>query len=588
MLREFNVEWIESNANEFAATLKALQPQAEVGLKLFSRPAVRADIPLVAALIAEAKPDAPSFFLLGAEPEWRDIVKGRAISRTFDTELLDAATKTIAAHKAAKKAADAAEIPKVFLISGTAGAGKSTSLMRAAAGVSATGVGVAWIDKDQEASPRDIRALARGPGAPQVIAIDDADRYGMELASLLNDLQEERHIQLVLLSMRASKVDKALSPSRLKVAMQEMVVPGLSDEDIGGLIDALDRENRLGALKGKTQAQREEAFRTRAGRQLLVAMLEATSDKRFEDKVVEEWEQLPPHAQAIYALVALATSFRYALNRDDIVLGVGDLAAGAEGNETLNALSDLTRRHVLIANDDGSACRARHRLIADVLLDALQASGRLGSVHVRLAYVAATKVSDVMPRGARPWRLLKAVINHDYLFRVLQLDGARQVYETIEGLLGWDYHYLLQRGSLEVEEGDIRLAQNLLEQAYSLVPTDPYVVTEYAYMLLKRAISAPGAKESPGFVEEAIGLLEEQIDSRGEKDYYPVHVLGSQVLSWTRRGGLPLGERERLLQVALFRLEQAMRSHPRVKEIVQLHGDVKRDYLGLRIGGGAP
>ena len=589
LLRDFNVEWIEANTQDFTAVLKDLEPHAAAGLAKFARPSAASGIPLVANLVADAKPEAPSFFLLGAEPEWRDVLTGRAVTRTFDTAALQTATTILEKQLSAKNEATAAEISKVLLISGTAGAGKSTALMRACVAVSATGKGVAWIDKDTEVSPRDIRALARGTGAPPVIAIDDADRYGMELASLVNDLQQERHVKLVLLAMRASRIERGLSPARVKVPVEEMVVPGLTDEDISGLIAALDKENRLGLLKGKTAAQREAAFRQKAGRQLLVAMLEATSDKRFEDKVTEEWDQLSLHSQAIYAMVALATSFRHALNRDDIVLGVGDLAAGGDSNETLNALSDLTRRHIITGNDDGSGCRARHRLIADVLLDSLQASGRLGSVHVRLAYVAATKVSEAMPRSARPWRLLKSVINHDYLFRVLGLDGARQVYENIESLLSWDFHYLLQRGSLEVEAGDIRLAQNLLEQAYSLVPSDPFVVTEYAYMLLKRASSSPTAKESVALAEEAIALLEEQIEARGERDHYPAHVLGSQVLSWTRRGGLPLSERERLLQKVLFRLDQAVRWHPRDKEIQQLRADVQREYLGLRVvGGGTP
>jgi len=39
---------------------------------------------------------------------------------------------------------------------------------------------------------------------------------------------------------------------------------------------------------------------------------------------------------------------------------------------------------------------------------------------------------------------------------------ARDIYEELESILSWDYHYWLQKGSLEVEAGDIRLAENFL------------------------------------------------------------------------------------------------------------------------------
>jgi hypothetical protein len=304
-------------------------------------------------------------------------------------------------------------------------------------------------------------------------------------------------------------------------------IPGLTDPDIIGLLAVLGRENKLGVLTGKSPAEREQAFREKAGRQLLVAMMEATSGKRFEEKVVEEWEEVPDQARNVYALVALATAFRQALNKDDVLLGVGDLGGGRLGNETLNALSDLTRRHVLLADSDGSAFRARHRHIAEVLIDELNRSKRLGSVHIRLAYLAATKVVDWLPRNSRPWRLLKSVINHDYLFRVLGLEDARKVYDAIESLLTWDYHYQLQRGSLEVEEGSMRHAQQYLGAAYSMAPDDALVVTEYAYMLAKSASSDPASGDAADHVAEAISILDDQIATRGDRDHYPVHVLGS-------------------------------------------------------------
>jgi hypothetical protein len=53
-----------------------------------------------------------------------------------------------------------------------------------------------------------------------------------------------------------------------------------------------------------------------------------------------------------------------------------------------------------------------------------------------------------MARGARPFRLLRKVINHDFLLNVLTPEDARSIYDEVEGALAWDYHYWLQRAGL--------------------------------------------------------------------------------------------------------------------------------------------
>ena len=43
--------------------------------------------------------------------------------------------------------------------------------------------------------------------------------------------------------------------------------------------------------------------------------------------------------------------------------------------------------------------------------------------------------------------------------------AIREVYDSLQSLMDWDYHYWLQRGSFEVEIGDIEVAENFLEHA---------------------------------------------------------------------------------------------------------------------------
>jgi hypothetical protein len=188
-----------------------------------------------------------------------------------------------------------------------------------------------------------------------------------------------------------------------------------------------------------------------------------------------------------------------------------------------------------------------------------------------------------MARSVRPWRLLRHVINHDFLIRVIGADAGRNLYGELEGLLLWDYHFWLQRGSLEVEVGDLALAENFLNQARGLARNDPYVETEYSYLLLRKAIENPASSFAPELVREATETLISWIERVGERDYYPYHVLGSQGIAWARRGISSSVERDRFLRSIIFHLEAGCRNHPRAVELKKLLDDVRREQLEIAV-----
>jgi len=164
---------------------------------------------------------------------------------------------------------------------------------------------------------------------------------------------------------------------------------------------------------------------------------------------------------------------------------------------------------------------------------------------------------------------------------IAALDRIRQIYDGVEFMLSGDYHFWLQRGSLEVEVGDIRLAENFLAQARGLAPDDYKVQTAWAYMSLKRAAmdAEMGVTSSRDRAEEALRELYDAIERRGATDSYPYHVLGSQALSWLRRAHLTQDERRRRLAEVLHTVQEGHKQHPRVRELAKLSDDLEREYL---------
>jgi len=222
--------------------------------------------------------------------------------------------------------------------------------------------------------------------------------------------------------------------------IHEYTMPLLSNEDIAGLVDALTNDNKLGKLRGLGRPQQESVFREKAGRELLVAMIEATSGEKFEVKAVQEYEDLDsPDKKRIYAVVATATALQFSLTKKDVLIAVGQ-----QDNVLLNALDQLVRRNIIVTVADGTHYRARHRVLADLVQRKLQSAGQLYDVLRGLLVVVAAQVTPDMPRHAKPKRLLIRLVNNGFLHQMLGCEQARNLYTELEPQLKNEAHFWLQ------------------------------------------------------------------------------------------------------------------------------------------------
>ena len=168
LLAEFNVEHIPMGAEEFTDQILApMESAARKGLEYLSSEArAHGEKPRLREVSELANnPAEHNEFLLGSEPIWADIQANRAISRECDEALWDTLSSAMKRDP----------IRGLIVITGTAGSGKSASLMRACLRLAADGVHVGWVDRQTDLSPRQIRAAMRSPDSPQVLAIDDAE-----------------------------------------------------------------------------------------------------------------------------------------------------------------------------------------------------------------------------------------------------------------------------------------------------------------------------------------------------------------------------------------------------------------------------
>jgi Mrp family chromosome partitioning ATPase len=479
-LEEF-YEHVFNNASDGSQTFFDSQRQQSLWEGNLTRPLLVSDL-----TVDPNASEVPGEYLLGRSPTWQDIGAGRAAEREYEADLMRLAESILEIQEGPRP---------VLILTGTAGSGKSTAAMRLAMALTSKGVECAWTSADFDVSPRDLRSSAALGDVAPVLMLDDAGRFGNETSLLARDLSLSEKRLLVVIAVRSGRVERIADRLKLLgVEHHEVVIPRLSDADIKALLKVLDRENRLGVLKGLSFKRQVDEFRNRerANRDLLVAMLEATSGRRFEVRLEEELDQLAGQQQFVYAMVAIGTAYRLGLTRNQVLLGVGDPT-----NETLQAIEDLTRRLLILEYPDGTL-RARHRVVAERILRYLIRAGSLHDPLLSLAMALATELGPSKSRASGAYRTMRLLMNHDWLRRSIGTDPARSFFAELERFMDWDHHYWLQRGSMELERGDPSLAENFLNQAAGIEPNDLLVQTELAYLHLKIAVVEPNLVYSRG------------------------------------------------------------------------------------------
>ncbi|MCH7699860.1 MAG: SIR2 family protein [Chloroflexi bacterium] len=209
LLRELNIEFVEMTASQFEE--KVLRPASDANeeghaaIRARTQTELRRSLPQVIGELASALREPSGDYLMGHEPTWNDIQQGLAIEREADAEAYRTATSML-------KASD--EAPPLVL-TGTAGSGKSTSLMRLGLKLTADGVPVYWLDEQSNVEPHRLRDLVHNTTEPVAILVDDGDLFGGLLSGWARELPQIRSGVLFAAALRSAKVEGLLDVKTL-------------------------------------------------------------------------------------------------------------------------------------------------------------------------------------------------------------------------------------------------------------------------------------------------------------------------------------------------------------------------------------
>lgn len=273
----------------------------------------------------------------------------------------------------------------------------------------------------------------------------------------------------------------------------------LSEVEIQQLVQLLEKHRSLGHLQDLAPEQRLDALRHKAGRQLLVALHEATWGKPFSDIVLDEYQSIPsPQAQALYRTICVLHRTGNPA-RAGLISRVHGIALSDFKDRFFAPLENIVfARHV--SGDRDWVYETRHPHIAELVFERA-----MGDQQDRFdEYIRILSALD--PDYAADREGMKALTNARELLALLpDVNLARRVFEAARSRAPQETGLFQQEAILEMNHsgGDLQRAEGILREAVKMAPHNPALAHSLAELELKRSQRATSLLEKRRLRAEA-------------------------------------------------------------------------------------
>lgn len=519
--------------------------------------------------IPDRAPSVRKSFLLGAAPDWPSLHANLDAQRDCNKSLVDAIEVGL----------NAKEKLQIISVTGAAGSGKSTMAKRAAIMLRSHGHLVFWSNADSSIPEHSFQNALNLLPARAIIFVDNANAIRTNLVQYLKIAAAAKERPIFVILDRANRSEFFEKQLAKDYPVTFFKMPLLSGADINNLLDKLQDHGLLGKLQAMPRDRQAKEFSVRAGKQLLVAMREATLGADFDTIIANELEDLQAdEIRIVYLAACLATAAGYGITTEQII-GLTDLSPA----ECL-ALLDGGLKGVVVEMGKAGLWFARHRIIAEVVVDKLASRDLLKQAYKRLLESLSRDLPRPVKTSGRVFRLYRDVINHNVIskrFRNSILD-AREIYEAVRPYCEHDQHFWLQYASLELEYGELSFAEVYIASAEALAPYDNFVQNTKASLLYQKALQTDRLQEALSLREEARTILI-QLAKKMPGDYYPPHILCSHELTFIRTWYLKRDDLRKHMSVLREEIDVYVKKHQYSERLSDLQRQIHDAYLDISI-----
>jgi hypothetical protein len=328
--------------------------------------------------------------------------------------------------------------------------------------------------------------------------VDDAADRVRELRALARNIGPEGKKLTVVMAERINEWNTSCA-SLSSLLSNAYELRYLSAKEIEGLLDKLEHHRALGTLERFDRAHRSLQFSEVAGRQLLVALHEATLGVPFEEIIQDEFNHIEPYeARMIYLTICV-------LNRLNVSVRAGLVSRihGVSFDEFKDRLFGPLE-HIVQTEEDpviqDHLYRARHPHIAEIVFQRVL-NTQEARLSAYLGFLANMNIDYAVDLKAFR-QLLRA---RSLMEQFTDAGLIERIYRAAVDSVGEEPYLLQQMAIHEMNkpQPDHDRCSNLLDQASRMAPQDVSIKHSTAEHKLRCADNARTSLERQALLKQA-------------------------------------------------------------------------------------
>lgn len=510
------------------------------------------DIIFVHTNLAEENTD-PKTFYKGYFKGWDPIIKNYDVQRKVTDSILSEVFLIEENERITEQ--------DLYLIKGNAGSGKTVLLHRLAWEASVTfELLCLYYKSDLSIEYNRISELYQLVQERIYLFIDDATEKVEDIEYILTKAKNDK-VQITIITAERTNVWNAVG-DRLSYLLNRSYTLGyLNDNEIDSLVQLLTKYRSLGYLTDKSIEKQKEALSEKAGRELLVALYEATAGKPFPDIVMDEYKSIPSdEAQSLYLTISMFHRIgTYA--RAGNISRLHNINFAYFKDKLFKPLESVVYNHRNYVIND-FVFTTRHQYIAELIFEQV-----LVDQDARFQkYISIISSLDIDYDSDR--QVFVALTNARKLMETFKdATNIRSIYEVAYENVGEQSSLLQQESIFEMNSsgGNFEKANLLLTRAHEIDPDNPFIAHSKAEFLLRKAEKSTQILVTKKLLTSAKEMCNDIIKNRKTKNKsHGYHTLLKIYLFELEK--LFKSESNELLETKIQEFEKtinkAMQSHP--------------------------
>lgn len=407
-----------------------------------------------------------------------------------------------------------------YVLKGNAGSGKTVLLKRLAFdGAAVIDRFCIYLKDGMKIQSEKILELANYVKERIYLFVDVVSAHEDDIIYLLKKCKKE-NVKITVVGAERLNVWNTECQDLSTYLSQSYHVKYLSDAEIKALLDLLERHNSLYTLKSKSAEERIKAFSEKAGRELLVALYEATNSKPFEEIIFDEYRSInDARAQSLYLTVSIFHRIG-AETRAGFISRVHNISFHEFKDKLFQPLEYIVFDKWNARIND-YVYITRNRLIAEIIFEQVLRT-------VQDSYDEYVRILNNLNIDYENDRLaFMAIVNAKKLMETFSdPEMIRKLYDIANEISPNDPKLYQQQAIFEMSApgGSLATSEIHLKAAHELLPNDPFISHTFAEMILRKAEYSKVETQFYAYIDEVVEICT-AIIKRRVINAHPFHTI---------------------------------------------------------------